>query len=151
MKLLIILLLLSVQFSYAESLTDMLKRHEGLKLTRYEYKGKFYIGYGHQLNNNVKIISKQQADKLLAADIEWVRGELLKRHSIVAGLSENRQNALVNMAFNMGVGALCKFSKMWDYIYVGQFDKAANEVLDSAYARSLPRRAEEISKLIKEG
>ena len=66
-------------------------------------------------------------------------------------LSDNRYNALVDMMFNLGKPRFLTFKKMIKAVECGDFDTAANEMLDSKWARQTKSRAIELSNLIREG
>lgn len=56
-------------------------------------------------------------------------------------LSQNRQDALCNAAYQMGVGGLLDFTRALSALETGRFSIAAAEFLDSAWAQQTPRRA----------
>lgn len=66
-------------------------------------------------------------------------------------LSPARQEVLVNMSFNLGVEGLFKFRRMWAAIRAHNFDLAADEMLDSKWARQVGSRAEELSEKMRKG
>ena len=59
------------------------------------------------------------------------------------------QEALVNLVFNMGINRLMQFKKTLGYLRHGEFEEAADELLDSRYARQVPSRAQEVSDMIR--
>ena len=64
---------------------------------------------------------------------------------------ERRQYALVDMAFNLGIGGLLKFKKMLSWLGVGNYTQAATECLASKYAKDTSERAVRIARLIEKG
>jgi lysozyme len=56
-------------------------------------------------------------------------------------LDTNRQNTLINMAYNMGGEGLKGFTNTREAILAGDWNKASAEILDSDYAKQLPARA----------
>ncbi len=64
-------------------------------------------------------------------------------------LSDDRKIALVNMVFQMGTEGVSRFKKMVAAINAGNFHEAANEMLDSKWAKQTPRRANEMSDIIR--
>lgn len=66
-------------------------------------------------------------------------------------LSDNRRAALVNMAFNMGQERLSEFHHMRDAIESGDFDAAADAMIDSLWAKQVGARAARLEKMMREG
>ncbi|MCK5611026.1 glycoside hydrolase family protein [Candidatus Pacearchaeota archaeon] len=133
------------------TLESDLIRDEGLRLKPYtDTVGKQTIGVGRNLDD--RGITEAEAMMLLDNDIEIVRRELVET---VGGmwfyLPNNVHRALLNMAFNMGVPRLMGFKKMWAALTFGTLEKAADEALDSKWARQVGDRAERIATLIRNG
>jgi lysozyme len=59
------------------------------------------------------------------------------------------QEALVNLSFNMGIPRLMQFKKTLALLREGDFESAADELLDSRYAEQVGRRALEIADMIR--
>ena len=55
------------------------------------------------------------------------------------------------MAFNIGFHGLLQFRNMLSSIQSGDLDKAADHLLDSLYARQVPRRAWRLSNILRSG
>ena len=139
--------------------------HEGLRLQPYFCtKGKQTIGVGRCLDTNPltkeeeKVvgdwhhgITKCAAMYLLRNDIKRIYRELAKKIDFFKELDGERQYALIDMAFNLGVSGLLKFKKMLSYIAAGNYTKAANECLNSQYANDVGKRAIRIANTIKNG
>lgn len=133
-----------------KALEDNVKRHEGLRLKAYKCsEGKLTIGYGHNLDANG--IPQIVADDLLHIDLMAAQRELFATFPTYRDLSLNRQNALVDMSFHLGMPSLKRFKKMHSALSRGDFDEAAIEVLDSKYATQTGSRALENSELILNG
>ncbi|MBT3507287.1 MAG: glycoside hydrolase family protein [Methylococcales bacterium] len=97
------------------------------------------IGYGRCLETNG--ITQDEADMLFANDINVVADELRKIFLDFDSLRYSQQKALMDMCFNLGSTRLRRFKKMIAAIEAGDFNEAAVELLDSRYAKQLPRRA----------
>lgn len=84
---------------------EKIKEFEGLRLTAYKCPaGVYTIGFGHTKGVRAgQTISLAQAESLLRGDIlpceQYVRGLGLK-------LTQGQFDALVDFAFNLGIGAL---------------------------------------------
>lgn len=139
--------------------------HEGISLTPYRCsKGKLTIGIGRNLDNNpftaeeLKVvgdwrhgITRQMAFYLLRHDISRLERRLSRRISFWQQLDDERQYALLDMAFNLGVDGLCKFKKMLGFMWLGDYRLAAVECLNSRYAQDTGRRARRIAETISTG
>lgn len=129
---------------------QQLIRHEGLRLKPYrDTVGKLTIGVGRNLDDVG--LTEEEALYLLRNDILKHAADLGAAFPGVHDLNANRYYALVNMTFNLGIGGLRKFKKMWACINVHDFDGAAREMLDSKWARQVGRRAEELAEIMRTG
>lgn len=134
----------------AESLSEMLIRHEGLRLKPYQDSvGKLTIGIGRNLDDVG--LTKQEALQLLANDIHQARTELFRCYPWAQTLNQTRQDALVNMVFNLGMPRFSLFRKMLAALQDADFDLAAKEMLDSRWAEQVQGRAHELADLIQRG
>ena len=98
--------------SYYEKIRSLITGEEGLQLEAYkDVVGKWTIGYGHLIKpgeiyfpyGSVKLISKEEADALLAADT--LQSENCVDMHVAAKLTENQRAALISLIFNIGCGA----------------------------------------------
>ena len=132
-------------------LAEDVKRAEGLRLKPYtDTVGKVTIGYGRNLTDVG--LSQQEVDLLFKNDLNtalrqcW--GEPFWPH--VAD-HDARARAMVELRFNLGVGKLRGFRKAIAALIVNDFATAANEFLDSAWARQVGDRANRIAAQIRDG
>jgi len=117
-----------------------IKANEGLRLMPYaDSLGLTTIGYGRCLEING--ITQSEADMLFCNDMDIVADELRKILPSFDGLRYSQKKCLMDMCFNLGSTRLRKFKKMIAAIEAGDFNEAAVGLLDSKYARQLPRRA----------
>ena len=140
--------------------------HEGLRLTPYNCtKNKLTIGVGRNLQNNPLSqqekeflgrsdisngITQEEAIYLLKNDIKRHLTECYKYIPFFCELSDERQYALFDMCFNLGIRGLLKFKKMLECMSIGDFRGASKECINSRYAKDVGKRAFRISKLIQE-
>ncbi len=96
-------------------------------------------------------ITKQTAFYLLRNDICRIEKELRRRIAFWEQLDDERQYALLDMAFNLGVEGLCKFKKTLGFLWMGDYPQAAAECLNSQYAKDTGRRARCIAAIIRTG
>jgi len=125
---------------------ERLKVEEGFRATPYRDQfGNETVGYGTNLAAG---ISKRQAEAMAAIALGDVRDQLGKIGSYRA-LSEVRKSVLDDMGYNLGIDKLMGFHGMWRAINAGDFEKAAAEMLDSAWARQVPSRAQSLAAAMK--
>ena len=139
--------------------------HEGCVLTPYKCpKGYWTIGVGRNLETNPitiaekKVvgdwrhgITKNAAFYLLKNDIQKVKRECSKNIPFFNTLDKERRYALMDMTFNMGIKRLMDFKKMLSEMGVGNWERAAEECLNSQYAKQTGKRAKRIANTIKTG
>ena len=131
-------------------LVKMLEQDEGFKPKPYRCSaGKLTIGYGRNLED--KGISREEASYLLHEDIRDAIKFLDQQLPWWKNLDgEARQEALVNMAFNLG-GRLLGFKKMLAALQSKDYERAADEALDSKWAGQVGQRAQRIARAFREG
>ena len=94
-------------------------------------------GISWYINYRVGGITEDGARYLLANDVAIIERELSAAHPCVELLSENRVLVLLNMAFNLGMPRLRTFYKTWDAIHKKDYDVAAEQMLDSRWAKQV--------------
>jgi lysozyme len=130
-------------------LLDQLAAHEGIRLKPYLCPaGKLTIGIGRNLEDTG--ITRQEAFMLASNDIARIEATLAGL-AFWAGLSDARQRVLCDMAFNMGLSGLMQFRKMLAAIEAQDFERAADEMLASKFAKQLPGRAETLARMMRTG
>ena len=132
-----------------EALKDQLILHEGLKLEPYECTaGKLTIGVGRNIEDIG--ITEDEARYLLDNDILRVCDELDRNLPWWRDLSDARQRVLVDMVFNLGISRFMQFQNTIAAIESGDYDKAADEMLDSRWADQVGQRAKTLSRMMRE-
>ena len=66
-------------------------------------------------------------------------------------LNQVRKTVLLDMAYNLGIPRLCRFTKMLGAIAEENWNKAAEELLDSRYAKQVGPRADRNAKMMRTG
>ena len=134
-----------------ERIKEQLIRHEGLRLKPYRCTaGKLTIGIGRNLDDCG--ISQKEAYVLLENDIQNCEKQMLDEiPEIYNPLDEVRKSVLLNMCFNLGIGGLLGFNNTLAFIAAGDWERAANGMLASKWAKQVGRRAIELSELIRKG
>lgn len=154
-----------------DEIKQRLAIHEGFRSKPYRCTAnKLTIGIGRNIEDRpfteeelrlvdkdymAKGITKVQAFAILARDVMQFDFELRQNIPFYERLDDERQYALLDMAFNMGIGnqkkGLLSFKKMLSYMGAGFYKQAAAECLNSKYGRELPTRAGRIARVIETG
>ena len=133
-----------------------LRRDEGVRYEPYDDTvGVKTVGVGHNLMAKplglIYPLTDAEVDRILALDIADTIEDLDDKLPWWRELSEVRQRALANMAFNMGIGGLLGFRNTLAAIMAGRYDAAAKGMEDSKWARQVGKRAERLAKMMREG
>ena len=96
-------------------------------------------------------LSDDEIDYLLANDIKRVREELTDSYFWFPAMNEARQDALVDISFNLGQTRLRGFVKAIEAMSREQFDIAADEFMDSKWATQVGNRAIQVTEMIRTG
>ena len=133
-----------------EKLRQLLLRHEGKRLMPYvDTVGKVTIGVGRNLTDNG--ITECECEAMFFHDIDMAHSSLMIFFPDCDGWAEARENALIDMMFNMGARRFGGFKKMIAAVRIGDWAGAAREMLDSSWAIQLPTRVSELAKMVKTG
>lgn len=136
---------------------QMIMRQEGTGPMKdgyfYPYQdtaGLLTIGYGHCLDR--KGMTLDVGFILLKMDIADAIQDVRYHCSCYDMLNRARQLVLVSMAFNLGRAGLGKWPRFLAAVHLGQWDEAADELLDSKAAREdAPARYKELANMMRTG
>jgi len=130
---------------------EQLIRHEGLRLKPYRCTaGKLTIGVGRNLEDCG--ITKPEASILLENDILRCESELMDNiPDVYNRLNNTRKAVLINMCFNLGINGLLEFCHTLALIDCGDYERAANGMLASKWAKQVGLRAIELSEQMRKG
>jgi lysozyme len=154
-----------------QSILERLKKDEGYRSGLYrDSLGNWTGGYGTLISSN-KNLTKAQAEQLAMKKFGYnpnaskeekqsiwtkqLNNDMMKAQLGIekmakergVNLSDKQKEILTNMAYNMGVGGVGKFNKMWEALKSGDTEKAAMEMKNSRWSSQVPNRA---NKLISE-
>jgi lysozyme len=130
------------------SIIEQIRFHEGVRSKPYRCTaGKLTIGVGHNLDDNG--LSDAAINFILNEDLETARAELDRVTPWWRDLSSNRQDVLVDMVFNLGAPRLLRFRGMLFQAQSGDFNAAADEMLDSQWARQVGERAQTLARMMR--
>jgi len=128
-----------------ERVIESLKEEDGFKGMPYEDKlGIPTIGYGTKLP-----ITEEEAEILLKHRLDEKILEISEKEPFYLDLPEIAQEVIANMAYQLGVGGVLNFKKMWAALKNRDYQKAADEMLDSKWATQTPNRAKRLAKIMR--
>ena len=133
-----------------QKLLDQVKFDEGLRLSVYKCTAnKLTIGYGRNLEDNG--ISEDEAEELLLNDLARIEAALDREYLLVDTHNDARQSVLMNMAYQMGVRGLLGFKIMLGAYRGKDYSTAADEMLNSRWAKQTPGRAKRLAEQMRSG
>jgi lysozyme len=136
----------------SEQLREMLRRHEGVRNFVYLCsEGYETIGVGRNIADSGLGLSDDEVDYLLDNDIKRVRDELTDEYYWFGALNDARQEAMIDISFNLGQTRLRGFKKALDAMSTEDFDRAADEFMDSKWSEQVGNRATEVTEMIRTG
>jgi lysozyme len=133
-------------------LSDQLRVHEGVRSHAYKCSANMItVGVGRNIDENGGLgLSDDEIDYLLENDIRRCKQELITLPWF-SEIDSVRQDALINMCFNLGMTRLLGFKNALTAMSVGDYDTAADEFMDSRWAKQVGYRAEEVCTMIRTG
>jgi len=128
-----------------------LKGHEGLRLKPYkDTVGKTTIGYGRNLDDVG--ISHDEASMMFGNDVARAEEDCRNRFAWFAGLDPVRQDVIVNLVFNMGIGGVLGFKRMIAAIVAENWTQAAWELSNSAWRQQVGQeRHDSLTEALEKG
>jgi GH24 family phage-related lysozyme (muramidase) len=154
-----------------EAFKQLLENHEGRKNTVYiDTEGHPTIGVGFNLDrgdakelisdmgldydkvrNGSQDLSDAQIDKLLDHDMDTAIATSSDAVSNYDDMSEGRQLAVADMAFNLGGDGLAGFTKAVSAMESSDWETASAEMEDSKWFEQTGTRAEEDVEMMRSG
>ena len=140
------------------TIKDDLMRHEGYVPEIYlDSEGLPTFGIGHLVTKDDleygwevgTPVSKTRIAQVFEQDLEVSIEDAQAVFKDFIDLPETVQRILVNMAFNLGRTRLRSFKKMIAAVEAGDYQKAADEMVDSRWYRQVGVRSKELVKLMR--
>jgi lysozyme len=127
---------------------ELIKKHEGFR--QFPYKctaGKMTIGYGRNIEDVG--ISKEEALFLLVGDIARCEQDLRSIFLQFDHFTLPRREALTDMRYNLGPSRFRGFRRMIAAILADDWDRAADEAMDSDWYRQVKSRGPVIVGMLR--
>jgi lysozyme len=133
-------------------LIAQLRKHEGVRSHAYKCTADMItVGVGRNIDENGGIgLSDDEIDYLLLNDIKRCQAELLA-FSWFVDLDAVRKDAITNLLFNLGMTRLLGFKNALQAMERADYLNAADEFMDSRWAKQVGNRAEEVTEMIRTG
>lgn len=131
------------------SLRDRIRKHEGcVTVPYYDSEGIMTVGIGRNLQ--AVPFSQDEIELMFSNDLRRARAGA-KTFECYVDLDPMRQGVLTEMVFQMGVNGVSKFKKFLIAANNHDWAAAAEEMLDSKWAKQTPERAKSLAKLFLRG
>tara|TARA_Y100000593_G_C4295312_1_gene330377 strand:+ start:474 stop:896 length:423 start_codon:yes stop_codon:yes gene_type:complete len=131
-----------------KDLLEKIKHHEGFVEHVYDDSlGIPTIGYGFAIKDLV--LDEDIAEEILIRKLEKLKRNANSRFKWLEDMPQEVQEVVLNMCYQLGITGVSKFRKAISAMQEGEWSEAADEMLDSLWARQTPNRAEELSNIVR--
>ena len=131
-----------------KDLLESIKHHEGFVEHVYDDSlGIPTIGYGFAIKDLV--LEEDLCDEILLRKLRILGRSVMGKFPFFDSLPSDCKDVLMEMCYQLGVTGVSKFKKALKAMEDGDWEKAADEMLDSKWAKQTPRRAKEMSDIIR--
>jgi len=136
-----------------DKLISMLKRHEGVETHAYKCsENKTTIGVGRNVDKGGGLgLSDDEVNYLLQNDIDRVISELNSEYDWFSDLDEVRQDAMIDISFNLGQTRLRAFKNALSAMAEGDWGEAADQFMDSRWSGQVGKRSNHLTDMIRTG
>lgn len=131
-----------------KDLLNRIKHHEGYRSRVYKCTEGFdTIGYGFAIKDLE--MDEDMAEEILIRKVEKLIKRVRDKFNWLDSVPREVQGVLVEMSYQMGLSGVSKFKKALHAMQMFQWKEAADEMLDSRWAKQTPNRAKELSNIIR--
>ena len=131
-----------------KDLLESIKHHEGFVEHVYDDSlGIPTIGYGFAIKD--LILEEDLCDEILLRKLRILGRSVMGKFPFFDSLPSDCKDVLMEMCYQLGVTGVSKFKKALKAMDDGDWEKAADEMLDSKWAKQTPNRAKEMSDIIR--
>ena len=139
-----------------DRLLESVKKHEGYRNKVYlDTLGKRTVGVGHLCVEEFWEDDKEYEEKflmdILEADLQnAIKGakDLMAEHGCM-DIDEQAEEIIIEMVFQLGKTGVSKFKNMWKALSELQYSAAADQMLDSRWAKQTPNRANGMADIMR--
>ena len=129
-------------------LLNRIKEHEGFRSRVYKCtEGYDTIGYGFAIKD--LYLSEGISELILKEKVTNLRLRMGKKISWFDEAPREVREVLLEMAYQMGVSGVSKFKNALKHMKNEEWNKAADEMLLYRWYKQTPKRAKELSEIIR--
>ena len=129
-------------------LLNRIKEHEVFRSRVYKCtEGYDTIGYGFAIKD--LYLSEGVSELILKEKVTNLRLRIEKKFDWFNEVPREVQEVLLEMSYQMGVSGVSKFKNALKHMRNGEWNKAADEMLLSRWYKQTPKRAKELSDIIR--
>ena len=139
-----------------DRLLESVKKHEGYRNKVYlDTLGKRTVGVGHLCVEDFWEDDKEYEEKFLMTILEHdlssaIKGanDLMAEHGCM-DINEKAHELIIEMVFQLGKTGVSKFRNMWKALSALDYSTAAEQMLDSRWAKQTPNRANGMADIMR--
>ena len=119
--------------------------NEGFRSKPYQCsEGVWTIGHG------ITWLTEEESLHILTGRISQLHLKLLDKLDWYKDMPPEVQGVVIEMCYQMGFTGFCKFKKAISHMKNKEFQLAAEEMLDSLWAKQTPSRANRLADIVRE-
>ena len=131
-----------------QDIINSIKAHEGYEPMVYKCtEGHDTIGIGFKVAD-LKL-SEEVCDLIMAEILDDLISRIERKISWFRYTEDEVKLVIVNMSYQMGLSGVLKFKRALAAMEIKNWGMAADEMLDSLWARQTPNRANELADIIR--
>ena len=139
-----------------DRLMESVKKHEGYRNKVYlDTLGKRTVGVGHLCVEDFWEDDKEYEESFLMEILEKdlsdaIKGanDLMAEHGCM-DINEKAHELIIEMVFQLGKSGVSKFRNMWKHLSALEYSGAADQMLDSRWAKQTPNRANGMADIMR--
>ena len=139
-----------------DRLLESVKKHEGYRNKVYlDTLGKRTVGVGHLCVEDFWEDDKEYDEKFLMTILEHdletaIKGakDLMAENGCM-DIDEQAEELIIEMVFQLGKTGVSKFKNMWKALSGLEYSAAADQMLDSRWAKQTPNRANGMADVMR--
>jgi lysozyme len=139
-----------------DRLLASVKKHEGYRNKVYlDTLGKRTVGVGHLCVEDFWEDDKEYEEKFLMTILEHDLSDAIKgANDLLAengcmDMNEKAHELIIEMVFQLGKTGVSKFRNMWKALSALDYSTAAEQMLDSRWAKQTPNRANGMADIMR--
>ena len=130
------------------ALIDDLKKHEGFRSKPYRCsEDVLTIGWGFAIKDLV--LDEDVAEIILKRKLKELQKKIASKFDWFDDSPQEVKDVVTNMVYQLGLSGFSLFKQTIYYLETEQYEEAADEMLDSLWAKQTPNRAKVLSDIIR--